>query len=99
MLDVILYPHRTKRATTATAKAEKSGDKPLRSLFKTVSWRIVGTLDTITISYVITGEVKSALSIGGIEVFSKMILYYFHERLWAKVKRQDGNDMSGNVKG
>ena len=99
MLDVILYPQRPKRTISATAKADKTADKPLRSLLKTVSWRIVGTLDTITISYVITGEVRSALSIGGIEVFSKMILYYFHERLWAKVKRQDGTDNNGNVKG
>jgi uncharacterized membrane protein len=99
MLDVILYPQRSRRAVAATAKGEKQGDRPLRSLFKTVSWRIVGTLDTITISYVITGEIRSALSIGGIEVFSKLILYYFHERLWAKVKRQDGEDRSGDVKG
>ena len=99
MLDVILYPHKSKREITAAAKAEKHGDKPLRSLFKTVSWRMVGTLDTITISYVITGEIRSALSIGGIEVFSKMILYYFHERLWAKVKRQDATDGDSEVEG
>jgi len=28
-----------------------------------------------------------ALSIGSVEVFTKMILYYFHERLWAHIHR------------
>lgn len=54
------------------------------SIAKSVSWRIVGTIDTMVISYIITGELKMALSIGSFEVFSKMALYYFHERAWEK---------------
>jgi uncharacterized membrane protein len=50
-----------------------------------MSWRIVGTLDTILISYFITGEMSFALSIGGIELVTKMMLYVAHERLWNKV--------------
>lgn len=61
-------------------------DSSLRSLMKTISWRIVGTLDTILISYFITGEISMALSIGSVEVVSKMILYYLHERAWANVR-------------
>lgn len=61
-------------------------DSNLRSLAKTVSWRILGTLDTIIISYFVTGEVAMALSIGSVEVVTKMILYYLHERVWANVK-------------
>ena len=66
-----------------------SGDSNLKSLLKTISWRIVGTLDTMLISYAITGHMAMAFSIGSIEVFTKMILYYFHERIWnnLKVKR------------
>ncbi|MCO6358305.1 putative membrane protein DUF2061 [Roseivirga pacifica] len=64
----------------------KSGDSSFKSLAKTVSWRIVGTLDTMIISYLITGELATAFSIGSIEVFTKMILYYFHERIWAGIK-------------
>ena len=64
----------------------KSGDSSFKSLAKTVSWRIVGTLDTMIISYLITGELATAFSIGSIEVFTKMILYYFHERIWAAIK-------------
>jgi len=58
------------------------GDSNLKSIFKTISWRIVGTIDTMIIAYVITGEMKMAASIGSIEVFTKIILYYFHERFW-----------------
>jgi uncharacterized membrane protein len=50
-----------------------------------MSWRIIGTLDTILISYFITGEMSFALSIGGIELVTKMMLYVGHERLWNKV--------------
>ena len=64
----------------------QKGDSNLKSLAKTVSWRIVGTIDTIIISYIITGETSMALSIGSVEVVSKMILYYLHERVWSGVK-------------
>ncbi|MFA7091705.1 MAG: DUF2061 domain-containing protein [Arcobacteraceae bacterium] len=60
-------------------------DKPFRSVAKTISWRTLGTLDTIIISYFITGNLVMAASIGSIEVVTKMILYYFHERAWNKI--------------
>ena len=53
-----------------------------RSLLKTISWRVIGTLDTVLIAYLITGKVYQALTIGGIELISKMALYFFHERAW-----------------
>jgi len=59
-------------------------DKPWRSFAKSVSWRITGTLDTMLICWLITGKLKWALSIGVVEVFTKMTLYYFHERIWNK---------------
>lgn len=61
-------------------------EKPYRSVAKTISWRTVGTLDTIIISYFITGNLVMAASIGSIEVITKMILYYFHERVWNRLK-------------
>lgn len=57
-------------------------DKHYRSVLKAVSWRTVGTVDTMAIAFFITGNLIWALSIGSIEVFTKMILYYFHERAW-----------------
>lgn len=87
MLDVILFKPTTKSSRGNNETDSKTGDKPLKSLAKTVSWRIIGTMDTMLISYLITGEISSALSIGSIEVFSKMILYYFHERLWSNITK------------
>lgn len=58
----------------------------LRSFLKGISWRLLGTIDTIIVSYILTGAIKIALSIGTIELFSKLILYYFHERIWNKIK-------------
>lgn len=55
-----------------------------RHLLKTISWRVIGTIDTMILSWIITGSWKWGLAIGGTEVITKMILYYFHERLWYK---------------
>ena len=65
-------------------KGEKDRDPPIKSVVKTLSWRIVGTIDTILIAYLLTGNITMAASIGSVEVFTKMVLYYFHERLWNK---------------
>ena len=57
-----------------------------RSLLKAASWRGVGTLDTIAVSWVLTGRFMTAVSIGGVEVFTKMLIYYLHERAWNRIK-------------
>lgn len=64
----------------------KRGETKRRSIVKAITWRTLGTIDTIVIAYLLTGEIKTALSIGGIEVFTKMILYFFHERIWNMIK-------------
>jgi uncharacterized membrane protein len=61
-------------------------DKHWRSLVKGISWRITGTVDTIIISWIVTRKLSLAFTIGFIEVFTKVGLYYFHERLWERVK-------------
>jgi len=55
-----------------------------RHILKTITWRIVGTLDTMILSWIITGSWKLGVTIGGVEVITKMVLYYFHERAWYK---------------
>ena len=60
-------------------------DKHYRSLLKAVSWRLTGSVDTMIISYLITGRLKWALTIRGVELFTKVGLYYGHERLWEKL--------------
>ena len=45
-----------------------------RHALKTITWRIVGTLDTFFLSWFITGSLKIGATIGGIEVITKMVL-------------------------
>ena len=56
-----------------------------RSLIKAISWRILGSIDTFVISYFITGKLVFAASIASVETFTKVILFYGHERVWAAV--------------
>jgi len=58
----------------------------IRSIYKTISWRVLATTDTFIISYFITGYFGWAISIASIEVCTKMGLYYLHERGWALVR-------------
>lgn len=56
-----------------------------RHLFKTITWRALGTLDTIVLSWIISGNPFTGLKIGLAEVITKMALYYLHERFWYKI--------------
>jgi uncharacterized membrane protein len=55
-----------------------------RHLAKTITWRIVGTIDTLILAWFISGDLNTGVQIGLFELFTKMILYYVHERLWFK---------------
>lgn len=61
------------------------GSSHARHVLKAVTWRILGTLDTILLSWLITGNALTGLKIGFSEVLTKMVLYYFHERIWYKI--------------
>lgn len=56
-----------------------------RSLAKAISWRITGSIDTFVISFILTGHAMLAGSIAGTELITKILLYYFHERVWAVI--------------
>ena len=58
-----------------------------RHLAKTLTWRVLATTDTFIIAWIITGTVSFAASIASIEVLTKMVLYYWHERAWYKYSR------------
>lgn len=60
-------------------------DSHLRSVAKGVSWRTLGTADTILLSFLVTGSIKASLTIGLTEVFTKIALYYLHERIWDRI--------------
>ncbi len=87
MLDILIREPERKIDTAVSLKVSDRADKPIKSFMKSVSWRIVGTIDTMIISYFITGRISLAISIGSVEVITKTILYYFHERLWAHIHK------------
>ncbi|MFS4417755.1 DUF2061 domain-containing protein [Maribacter sp. 2307ULW6-5] len=74
-----------RKSTKSKYRADKRSERPLRSVVKAISWRVIGTLDTLLISYLLTGEVTIAASIATIDFITKMFLYFFHERLWNKI--------------
>jgi len=61
-------------------------DTKTRSIIKTISWRITGTLCTFLISWVILNDIKTSSAIAIIQLTFNSIVFYFHERLWNIVK-------------
>lgn len=57
-----------------------------RSLTKSISWRIICIAVSILIAYILTNELDLAATIGTVYNAITMILYYFHERIWNKIK-------------
>ncbi len=62
-----------------------------RHLAKTITWRALGTLDTLLLSWFISDDITVGIQIGGLELVTKMILYYLHERLWFKSAIESSN--------
>jgi uncharacterized membrane protein len=60
-------------------------DSHTRSFAKAVSWRLLGSVDTLILSFFFTGSVKLAGSIASTEMITKVVLYYLHERAWSVV--------------
>ena len=61
-------------------------DIRIRSLIKTITWRILASLDTFLIAWFVSGSISVGGWVATIEVITKIILYYFHERAWNRVK-------------
>jgi len=63
------------------------GETKRRSVAKATTWRIIASLDTMVIAYFVTGgDLGKAISIGGFEIITKMVIYFFHERAWNNIK-------------
>lgn len=56
-----------------------------RSILKAISWRTWATITTAVLVFIFTGRFALAITIGLLEVFAKMALYFFHERLWHRI--------------
>tara|TARA_Y100001935_G_C17010378_1_gene362631 strand:+ start:159 stop:371 length:213 start_codon:yes stop_codon:yes gene_type:complete len=61
-------------------------DIRIRSLIKTITWRILASIDTFLIAWLVSGSISVGGWIATIEVITKIVLYYFHERAWNRVK-------------
>ncbi len=73
-------------STEKRVEVKRNSEKTIRSVIKAISWRVVGTIDTILISWLLIGDVSIAFTIGSVELVTKMLLYFFHERIWNKIK-------------
>jgi uncharacterized membrane protein len=75
---------------------KKMKEKNYRSLVKSISYRITGTITTFIISLIVTGKFEFALSIMSVDFISKIGIFYLHERVWNKIKfgkvRETPND-------
>ena len=83
IFDQIIF---SKKAQSRGFEEDKTSEKPLRSVVKALSWRVIGTIDTLIVSYILTGEIALATSIASVDFLTKLVLYFFHERIWNKVK-------------
>lgn len=77
---MILYYFHERAWLNVTIKESRK-----RHLIKTVSWRVIGTLDTVILSWIISGNPLTGMKIGGLEIITKMALYYYHERAWYRI--------------
>jgi uncharacterized membrane protein len=59
-------------------------DTHKRTLLKTVSWRVVATFTTAGVTFLLTGRLDFAISVGVVDSLVKFLIYYFHERLWSR---------------
>ncbi len=66
-------------------KSPADKDAHYRSLTKAVTWRLTGSIDTLVLSLLITGNIRIAGTISAVEVITKVLLFYFHERVWATI--------------
>jgi len=53
-----------------------------RSLLKAISWRIIASLDTFLLTWLVTGSPAAGVTVSLLEIATKFCLYYFHERAW-----------------
>jgi len=57
-------------------------DGKKRSLAKSLSWRFLAVVITLVVTFVVTGEILIAASIGFLDSLIKIFAYYYHERAW-----------------
>ena len=61
-------------------------DTVVRSIAKTLSWRLTGTFCTFLISFIILGDITTSSTIAMIQLIFNTIMFYIHERIWNIIK-------------
>jgi len=56
----------------------------IRHIAKTITWRIIASLTTFILAYLFTQNITKSLWLMGTEMVLKLLLYYYHERVWFK---------------
>ena len=59
-------------------------DSVRKSVVKTMSWRVIATMTTFLISWIVTGSLLAGGVIASVEFWAKLALYYAHERAWSR---------------
>ncbi len=60
-------------------------ETPKRSIAKTISWRVAATIITGVVTYILTGRLDFAVTVGLADTLVKFFIYYIHERMWARI--------------
>jgi uncharacterized membrane protein len=83
---VLYYLHERLWNVISYGRKPDGGVRHVRSIAKSISWRAIGTIDTAVLSLIVSGSLKGALTLGASEIFTKIALFYAHERIWSSVK-------------
>lgn len=60
-------------------------DSYTKSAIKSISYRILATILTFFICFLLTRKINISINITLAELVTKVLFYYFHERLWTKI--------------
>ena len=53
-----------------------------RHLAKAITWRVIASISVFSVTYLLTGKIKEAGYVMLVDGVIKMVLYYYHERVW-----------------
>ena len=83
----LYYVHERAWARAVRIWRRRGSQKVLRktSVGKALTWQVLASADTTFLAWLVTGNIIAAVSIGGVEIFTKLFFYYTHERVWSKV--------------
>ena len=81
---IIYYFHERAWRINYKKQSDKFHHSKKRSMYKAITYRIIGSLDTFIISSFVIKSTKLGGGVAIAEIITKPILYYIHERIWDK---------------